>query len=83
MAVKRKRRKTTAPTKSDWGKIHAKAWTNHRFRRLLETDPKRAIQAYGREVGKSFHTIVKLERRPRRKSRKPLHQIHPFPPSCC
>jgi hypothetical protein len=70
-------------TNTEWGKIYAKAWTDPEFRKLLETDPTKAIKAYGREVGKTFPKIVKLERRPKGKSDKALARVHPFPPSCC
>jgi hypothetical protein len=49
----------------------------------LESDPTKAIKAYGGEVGKTFPKIVKLERRPKKKSIEQLARVHPFPPSCC
>jgi hypothetical protein len=74
-----------APSKQDWGRIHAKAWTDKDFRKLLETDPKAAIAQYGREVGKSFDKIVTLRKKPTKVESKDL-QKHPdatFPPACC
>ncbi|HEY7247553.1 MAG TPA: hypothetical protein VH678_27080 [Xanthobacteraceae bacterium] len=70
-------------TDREWGRIYAKAWTDPAFRKLLETDPTQAIKAYGREVGKTFPKIVRLERRPKKKKDEDLTSIHPFPPSCC
>lgn len=70
-------------TNREWGKIYAKAWTDPAFRKLLESDPTKAIKAYGGEVGKTFPKIVKLERRPKKKSIEQLARVHPFPPSCC
>ena len=63
-------------TNKDWGKIHAKAWTDPKYRKLLETDPTKAIKAYGKEVGKTFKKMVKLKK-------SELSSAHPFPPSCC
>ncbi len=86
MAKRSKRRRSrrgATLTGSEWGKIHAKAWTNARFRKLLETDPTKAIKAYGREVGKTFKKIVALKPRPRGVSAGYLARHHPRPPSCC
>ena len=71
-----------APTNADWGKIYAKAWTDRKFRALLETDPTKAIKKYGREVGKKFTRIVILKKKPKN-PRKRLDKIHLHPPSCC
>jgi hypothetical protein len=70
------------PTNADWGKIYAKAWTDREFRKLLETDPTKAIKKYGRQVGKTFTKIVRVSKRPKT-VRKPLDKIHLHPPSCC
>jgi hypothetical protein len=72
-------------TNTDWGKIHAKAWTDPKFRKLLETDPTKAIKAYGKEVGKTFQKVVKLKSRPKGAPKDPakLARFHPHPPSCC
>jgi hypothetical protein len=70
-------------TDKEWGKIYAKAWTDPKFRKLLETDPTKAIKDYGASVGKTYHKIVRLERRPKDKPVQDLARVHPFPPSCC
>ncbi len=75
-------------TNADWGKIHAKAWLDPEFRKLLETDPTAAIKKYGREVGKTFDKILKLRPAPKGAksgeiSQKFLEQVNPFPPWCC
>ena len=70
-------------TKQDWGKIHAKAWTDAKFRKLLESDPTAAVKAYGKEVGKTFSKIVTLPPKPKKLPKDLLHHVHPFPPSCC
>lgn len=69
-------------TESDWGKIHAKAWRDAKFRKLLETDPTKAIKAYGKEVGKTFTKIVNLRDKPDIPDPH-LHKVNPYPPSCC
>jgi hypothetical protein len=48
----------------DWGRIHAKAWRDPKFRKLLETDPTKAIKAYGKEVGNNFDKIVTVRLKP-------------------
>jgi len=70
------------PTNADWGKIYAKAWTDPKFRKLLETDPTKAIKKYGREAGKKFTRIVRVAKKPK-KPRRRLDKIHLHPPSCC
>jgi hypothetical protein len=82
MPKKRKPSKATAPSGKDWGKIHAKAWLDPKFRKLLESDPKKAIQAYGREVGKKFTKIVKLPAKPQIPDEH-LPRVNPHPPACC
>jgi hypothetical protein len=72
-----------ALTNREWGKIYAKAWTDPKFRKLLETDPTKAIKAYGKQVGKTFKKIVKLRPKPKGVPRHKLPQHHPHPPSCC
>jgi len=68
---------------SDWGKIHAKAWRDPKFRKLLETDPTKAIKAYGKEVGKTFKKIVTLRAKPAGIPDEHFHHVNPYPPSCC
>jgi hypothetical protein len=72
-------------TNADWGKIHAKAWTDPKFRKLLERDPTKAIKAYGKQVGKSFQKMVRLKKRPKSAPKDPvkLARFNPHPPSCC
>ena len=72
-------------TNTDWGKIHAKAWTDPKFRKLLERDPTKAIRVYGKEVGKTFQKMVKLKKKPKGAPQDPekLAHVHPHPPSCC
>jgi hypothetical protein len=74
-------------TNKEWGKIHAKAWTDPKFRKLLERDPTKAIKAYGKEVGKTFNKMVKVTPRPKKAKRgataDQLVHFHPHPPSCC
>ena len=77
------KRRVAQLTGEDWGKIHAKAWTNDRFRQLLETDPTKAIKEYGDEVGKTFERILTLRPRPEGIADDFLADINPFPPSCC
>ncbi len=71
-------------TNADWGKIHAKAWTDPKFRKLLERDPTKAIKVYGKAVGKTFQKVVKLKKKPKGiKDPVKLAHFHPHPPSCC
>jgi hypothetical protein len=71
-----------AVTNADWGKIHAKAWRDAKFRKLLETDPTKAIRKYGKEVGKTFTKMVKVARKPKGK-KEHLEKEHRQPPACC
>jgi hypothetical protein len=79
-------------TDQDWGKIHARAWTDPDFRYKLETDPTAAVKEYGRSVGKTFEKIVRLRPAPEAATRKDipdtvlkqiLEEMNPFPPWCC
>jgi hypothetical protein len=70
-------------TGEDWGKIHAMAWRDDRFRDLLEANPTAAVQEYGNRVGKVFKKILILRRRPQNIPDEFLADINPFPPSCC
>ena len=74
-----------APTKKDWGQIHAKAWKDAAFRKLLETDPKKAVAAYGKEVGKTFDKVVKVGAKPKGVADADLakHESAIAPPACC
>jgi hypothetical protein len=76
-------RSVAEPTNEDWGKIHAKAWLHPEFRRMLETDPTKAIKAYGAEVGKTFDKIVTVRPKPKGIPDDFLADVNPFPPSCC
>jgi hypothetical protein len=71
-----------APTSKDWGKIHAKAWADPAFRKLLETDPKKALAKYGKSVGKTFDKVVKVAKKPQGDAKK-LHSVATTPPACC
>jgi hypothetical protein len=75
----------SAPTSKDWGRIHAKAWRDAEFRKLLEQDPKRALAQYGKEVGKTFDKIVKIGRKPKGVADEDLdrHKDATAPPACC
>jgi hypothetical protein len=75
----------SAPTNKDWGRIHAKAWRDAEFRKLLEQDPKKALAQYGREVGKTFDKIVKIGRKPKGVADEDLdrHKNATAPPACC
>jgi hypothetical protein len=73
------------PTASDWGKIHAKAWREPAFRKLLETDPTAAVNQYAKEAGKKFDKLVKLHKKP---AGVPSHKFASHgsakvPPACC
>lgn len=74
-----------APTKKDWGKIHAKAWTDKKFRELLETNPKKAIDEWAKGEGKSFDKIMKLGKKPKDVHNDHLHKHESaqVPPACC
>jgi hypothetical protein len=77
------RTKRVALTNQDWGKIHAKAWRDPKFRHLLETDPTAAIKCYGLAVGKTFGKMVIVRPRPASVHDSALEEVNPFPPSCC
>jgi hypothetical protein len=78
-------------TDDDWGKIHARAWLNAEFRKLLESDPTAAIREYEASLGKKaghFDKIVRVGPAPNRKSTKNIPQdvlekSAPWPPWCC
>ena len=71
------------PTGEDWGKIHAKAWLDPKFRQLLETDPTQAIKDYGAEVGKTFDRIVIVRPPPTDIPEQFWPAVNPVPPACC
>lgn len=70
-------------TEEDWGKIHAKVWTDPHFRTLLETDPTAAIKQYAHEAGKTIHKIVTVPERPPGISDIDLHHYKHPPVACC
>lgn len=39
-----------AITQKDWGRIHAKAWSDPAFAKAFEADPRAAIKKYGAEL---------------------------------
>ena len=79
-----------APDGSDWGKIHAKAWTDPAYRKLLETDPTAALKQYAAEHGKTFDTMMNVGDKPSDISDEHLRKVvsgdaaHTSgPPACC
>jgi hypothetical protein len=76
---------------SDWGKIHAMAWRDPKFRTMLESNPTAAVREYEKSIGKArgyFDKIVSLPRSPSKKAIKSmseteLQSIAPWPPWCC
>src|SRR5215475_1123585 len=65
-------------TQQDWIDIHAKAWSDDKFRALLETDPTAAIRLWAAEQKRYVNKIVDLSKWV---SIKP---DDPFPaPGCC
>jgi hypothetical protein len=73
------------PTAEDWGNIHAKAWKEPAFRRLLETDPTSAVMQYGAQIGKKYERIVIVARAPNPQDVDPQFWplLHQAPPACC
>ena len=73
------------PTKSDWGKMHAKAWKDPAFRKLLETDPTKAVKAYAKEAGKTFDKLVTIAKKPQGvpPELRSAHSTAQVPPACC
>jgi hypothetical protein len=75
----------------DWGKIHAKAWLDPKFRALLEKDPTAAIREYEASQGYKpgyFDKIVRLGKPPSANVRRKadpaiLEAAAPWPPWCC
>jgi hypothetical protein len=75
----------------DWGKIHAKAWLEPDFRKLLESDPTKAVRAYEKSIGKPagyFDKIVRVQKGPAASligdvPLKVLQRAAPWPPWCC
>jgi hypothetical protein len=74
-----------APTSKDWGKIHAMAWRDRDFRKLLETDPKKALAKYGKTVGKRFDKVVRVSAKPKGVPAADHHKHSTAiaPPACC
>jgi hypothetical protein len=70
-------------TNEDRSKIHAKAWRDPVFRALLESDPTKAVEVYGKEVGKTFDKILKWDPKPEGVVGEHLVEYHRPPPSCC
>ncbi|MEM8662544.1 MAG: hypothetical protein AAGF49_00290 [Pseudomonadota bacterium] len=75
----------TMPTQEDWAKIHAMAWRDPGYKELLETDPRKALDVYAEQAGKSFSKIVEVAPKPADVSDEDLHkQSHAkYPPACC
>ncbi len=71
------------PTKSDWGKIHAKAWKDPSYRKLLETDPTKALKQYAKESGKTFDKLVTVSPKPKGVAPEKLNTQMKAPPACC
>lgn len=77
----------------DWGKIHAMAWLDPKFRKLLESDPTAAIRQYEKSIGKKsghFDKIVRLTTPPPKAQKdaralpdEVLERAAPWPPWCC
>ena len=75
----------------DWGKIHAKAWLEPDYRKLLESDPTKAIREYEKSIGKRagyFDKIVRVGKPPsasviRGTPVEVLQRAAPWPPWCC
>jgi hypothetical protein len=75
----------------DWGKIHAKAWLEPDYRKLLESDPTKAIREYEKSIGKPsgyFDKIVRMGKPPsgsvlRKTPVEVLERAAPWPPWCC
>lgn len=79
-----------APNGSDWGRIHAKAWTDPAYHKLLESDPTAAIQQYAKESGRSFDKFMSVGAKPSDISDEHLKKVvsgdahHTSgPPACC
>lgn len=50
-----------APSKDHWKEIHAKAWKDAKFRKLFESDPRKALDQFADEKKiKRFDKIVAL-----------------------
>jgi hypothetical protein len=75
----------------DWGKIHAKAWLDPEYRKLLESDPTKAIREYEKSIGQPsgyFDQIVRVGEPPSERVRnnvplEVLERAAPWPPWCC
>jgi hypothetical protein len=70
-------------TNADWGRIHAQAWRDEKFRHKLETDPTAAVQEYAQARSLNVTKIVKLRPRPDDIPEDFWDDVNPFPPSCC
>jgi hypothetical protein len=71
---------------ADWGKIHAKAWRDPEFRRLLETDPTQAIHSYAKEAKIALTKdtkLVTLREKPADIPDQYLDKVHQSVPWCC
>jgi hypothetical protein len=73
-----------APTKKDWGQIHAMAWRDSEFRKLLERDPTKAVMQYAKKAGKKFDRVMKIAKKPKGDPDK-FHttRVATTPPACC
>jgi hypothetical protein len=74
-----------APTKKDWGQIHARAWRDPEYRKLLETDPTKAVKQYAKQAGKTFDRVMKIAPKPKGSDQDKLHTAPEAttPPACC
>lgn len=72
-----------AITEDDWGKIHAKAWTDSEYREILETDPTEAIRIYAEECGHPIDRMVKIPDAPSNIPQEFWEYVCKGPPACC
>ncbi len=72
------------PTDEDWGQIHKMAFEDDAFRKLLESDPRKALDQFCEKQGKApFSKIVDLPAAPDAGLDQFLHEKYKAPPACC
>jgi hypothetical protein len=78
-------------SKHDWNRLYAKAWLDDSFRKLLETDPTKALQQYAAEHGQNWQKLLEVEPKPQNVSEDAIQKVVGGkrenddcpPPACC
>lgn len=75
-------------TQADWGRIHARAWTDKEFAEAFEKDPRAAIRKYGPDMDIDPEARFEFQDRPQDLDDESAKKIaegsaKPQPMYCC